>query len=217
MAERTFNTDLQLGGSGRVRGMAVPVLAGDAATKAYADTRFNIPFLVPAAGEHVMTTMGSGSNLTTQAGAAGRMEIHCWTPRATIVTDAIAINVTTAVAAALAKVVVYGSDINGRPDARLGETADIDCSIAGVRTATLALTLIAGVTYWFGIRHSSTATLSAWLASAVPDINGGGPTANARKALRRTLAYGTAAPAAWAYVSSEAVNINPTAVWLRML
>jgi hypothetical protein len=164
----------------------------------------------------VMTTMGSGSNLSTQAGAANRMEIHCFAPRTDLVIDAVSINVTTLIAASLAKVVVYGSDANGRPDARLAETADIDCGIAGVRTATLALSLVAGLTYWFGIRHSAAPTLSAWLATAVPDINGGAPTVNARKGLRRTLTYATAAPANWGYLSTESVNINPTAIWLRM-
>jgi hypothetical protein len=210
------DVEVELAGVGRVRGLGAPLPAGDAVNKQYADGLRDIPFLVPPAGEHVMTTMGSGSNLSTIVGAANRMEIFCWMPRRNLVIDAVSINVTTLIAASLAKVVVYGSDANGWPDARLAETADIDCGVAGVRTTPLALSLVAGQTYWLGLRYSATQTLSAWLATAVPDINGGAPTVNARKGLRRTLTYATAAPANWGYLSTESVNINPTAIWLRM-
>ena len=144
------------------------------------------------------------------------MEIYCFAPRADLVIDAVSINVTTAVAASLAKVVVYGSDANGRPDGKIAESADVDCSTVGNKTVTLALTLTAGVTCWIGIRHSSTASIAAWPGTAVPDINGGAPSTVARKALRRTLAYGTAAPANWGYVSAEGASTNTSAVRLRM-
>ena len=79
----------------------------------------------------------------------------------------------------------------------------------------MALTLRRGVTCWLGIRHSSTATLSAWASTATPDLNGGSPVTTARKVLRRTLAYATAAPASWGYLASE-TNVGPgTAIWLR--
>jgi hypothetical protein len=123
---------------------------------------------VPPAGEHVLTTMGSGTSLTTLAGAAARMDIYPFAPRADLGVDAVSINVTTAVAGALAKVVVYGSDANGRPDSKLGETLDIDCATTGVKTAILSLTLTAGLTYWLGIRHSATPTSMAALRSRPP-------------------------------------------------
>lgn len=37
MAEKTVNTDLNFGGTGRVRGIAAPALPGDAVNKTYAD------------------------------------------------------------------------------------------------------------------------------------------------------------------------------------
>jgi hypothetical protein len=129
--------------------------------------------------------------------------------------DRLGINCTGAVASALAKIAVYTSDANGRPDQRLTETGDLDCSTTGMRLATVSLTLRRGTVYWIGVRHSSTATLSAWAATATPDINGGTIVTTARKVLRRTLNYATAAPASWAFVSSE-INAGPaTAVWMR--
>ncbi len=72
-----------------------------------------------------------------------------------------------------------------------------------------------GITYWIGIRHSSTAILSAWASTATPDLNGGTPVTTARKVLRRTLAYATAAPGTWGYLASE-TNAGPaSAIWLR--
>ena len=64
-------------------------------------------------------------------------------------------------------------------------------------------------------RHSSTATLSAWASTAMPDLNGGASVTTAREVLRRTLAYATAAPGTWGYLASE-TNAGPgTAIWLR--
>jgi hypothetical protein len=95
------------------------------------------------------------------------------------------------------------------------ETGDLGSSTIGAKFATVSLTLRRGTVYWIGIRHNSTATLSAWAATATPDINGGAIVPKARKVLRRTLTFASAAPASWAFVSSE-INAGPaTAVWLR--
>ena len=95
------------------------------------------------------------------------------------------------------------------------ETADLDFSSTGVKSATVALTLRRGTTYWIGIRHSANATLSSWPLAATPDLNGGAPVTTARKVLRRSLAYATAAPATWGFLASE-INAGPAiAIWLR--
>lgn len=175
-----------------------------------------VPFLVPPSGEHVMTSVGAGAATATTAGVANRMEIFPFLPRADLTVDQVAVNVTTAVAGALGKVVIFAADSLGRPDARLFETADLDFGTTGVKSVALSAALLAGVTYWLGLRHSATATVSAWSTSTSPDINGGAPATAARKTLRRTLAYGTAAPAAWGFVSSELSNGQAPAIWLRM-
>ena len=176
----------------------------------------DVPWLTPAAGDYALSTTGAGGAATgTLAGAANRMDLFPFIPRDDITLDRLAVNVTTLIAGALGKIVVYSSDATGRPGPLLLETADLDFSTAGVKAATVALTLRRGVTCWLGIRHSSTATLSAWASTATPDLNGGSPVTTARKVLRRTLAYATAAPASWGYLASE-TNVGPgTAIWLR--
>lgn len=180
------------------------------------DSEESLPWLTPAAGEYMLTTAGAGGAATTTlAGAAGRVDLFPFAARGDIAVTGVAINVTTLVASALAKVVVYDSDTLGRPNALITETADMDCGTAGVRTATASFTLRQGKTYWLGIRHSSTATLSAWASSATPDINGGTPVTTLRKVVRRTLAYATPATSTWGWSSAEINAALGTAIWLK--
>ena len=176
----------------------------------------DVPWISPAAGDYALTTTGAGGAATgVLAGVAGRMDLFPFIPRDDITIDRLSVNVTTLIAAALGKIVLYAADATGRPAALILETGDLDFSTVGLKEATVAQTLRRGITYWIGIRHSSTAILSAWASTASPDLNGGAPVTTARKVLRRTLAYATAAPGTWGYLSSE-TNAGPgTAIWLR--
>ena len=58
----------------------------------------------------------------------------------------------------------------------------------GLKEAIVAQTLRRGISYWIGIRYSSTAILSVWASTATPDLNSGTPETTARKVLRRTSA-----------------------------
>lgn len=182
------------------------------------DGQQDIPFLVPPAGEYVMTTTGSGGgSTTTLAGAASRLDIFPYIPRANLTLDRVATIVTTAVASALGAVVIYSADALGRPADLILETGDLDYSTTGTKSLAVSLLLLLqGRTYWVGVRHSSTATLSCWLASSTPDLNGGQPSQTARKVLRRSVTWGTPAPATWGFTASEITAAGASAVWLRM-
>lgn len=174
-----------------------------------------IPFVAPTSGDYVLTTIGAGGATGTLAGAADRVDIFPFIPRADLSIDRLAVNVTTAVAASLGKIVLYASNASGQPAGLLTETGNLDFSTIGVKEATVALTLRKGVTYWIGVRHSSTATLSAWAAAATPDLTVNAPTTQFRKVLRRTVTFASAAPNPWTYVSSETANAVATAIWLQ--
>ena len=105
--------------------------------------------------------------------------------------------VTTLIAAALGKIVLYAADATERPASLFLETGDLDFSTVGLKEATLSQTLRRSITYRIGIRHPSTAILSVWASTATPDLNGGTPVTTARKVLRRTLTYATAASGTW--------------------
>lgn len=181
------------------------------------DGQGDIPFLLPPSGEVILTTTGAGgTTLGGQAGVSGRCDIFPFLPRADLTIDRLMVNCTTAVAGALARILLYGADAQGRPDALLMEGDDLDLSTTGVKSTTVALTLPRGRTVWLGLRHSSTATLSAWAVTATADINGGTlPATTARKILRRAVAWPGSAPATWAWNAAELHSNPATAIWLR--
>ena len=184
----------------------------------FLDGQQDIPFMLPPAGEIVTTSAGLGSStLGTSAGAADRIEIFPFMVRADFAFDRVLVNCTTGVAGAIARVLFYASDANGRPTTLLGESPDLDCGTAGVKTGILALTLRQGRTVWVGLRTSSTAVVSAWPPSGTPDLNGGtSPLTAARKLLRRTVAWTAPAPATWGYSAAELGSAAPPAIWLRV-
>ena len=175
------------------------------------------PFLIPVSGDYVLTTAGAAGAATgTIAGNANRISLFPWMPKATVICNGAAVNCTVGVASAVGKFVVYTSDAFGRPDQLLFETADVDLSTAGVKTATITQTFYRGQTYWLGFRHGSTATISTWTGATTPDINGGSPVTTAVKTLQRSLTYATAAPTSWVFTSTE-INANAApAIWLKI-
>lgn len=182
------------------------------------DAQGDVPFMVPPAGDLIATTTNAASAVTTTlAGAAGRIDLFPFLPRADVVIDRVTVNCTTAVAGALARVTLYASDAFGRPSTLITESTDIDLALAGARTATIATALRQGRPIWVGLRTSSTATISAWSGSATPDINGGTtPQTTLRKILRRTLAYAGPAPSTWGFTTGEISSSVAPAVWLRL-
>ena len=196
------------------RGQLMARIAGQSRVM---DEQADIPCLVPPAGEYAATTMGSGGATTVLSGAAGRIDIFPYIPGADLEANAFGVNCTTAVAGALCKLVVYDALPNGTPGSLLLETGTADLATVGNKVLTASLTLYRGRTYWLGVRHSSTASLSAWALQATPDINGGTTmTTTARKTLRRTVTFTTAAPATWTYSAAEINAAVATAIWLRI-
>ncbi|MEI6801077.1 MAG: hypothetical protein WCO04_17965 [Pseudomonadota bacterium] len=175
-----------------------------------------LPWLTPALGEYMAPTVSSNGANGTYQQPTNEIRLFPFTARADTPIRGLAVVVTAGAAASVAKCVVYDSDANGRPNALLVETADVDCSTTGTKTATVALTLRRGQTYWLGSRHNGTANVSVWPASATPDINGGSASPTPRKSLARGLAYGTAAPATWGWTAAELFAGYPIAVWLMV-
>jgi len=182
------------------------------------DAQSDIATLIPPVGELIMTVTGSGGgSIGTLTGAAGRVDLFPYVARADALIDRLIVNCTTLAAGALGKIVVYSADASGRPDALVLETGDLDLGSLGTKSATVSWTQRQGRTYWIGFRNSATATISAWGLSATPDLNGGTAIATtARKVLRRTSTYATAAPTTWGYLGTEINAAQAPAIWLRV-
>lgn len=129
-----------------------------------------------------------GSASGTLAAAANRIDLAPYYTSVSLPIDRIGVAVSTAVAASLAKVVIYSSDASGWPDILLYESADLDCSTTGMKEATLSFTFNSGTQYWVGVHTNSTQTLrTVAVASAVNLGLTSSSAANYATILRRTL------------------------------
>jgi hypothetical protein len=103
---------------------------------------------------------------TASALAANRMYTAPFIPAQTITSSNLYINCTTTVAGALARILIY-SDLNGRPNTKLYESANLDLSTLGLKTANVTFNFVVGTTYWLTLHSSSTAQISH-----IPAANG---------------------------------------------
>jgi hypothetical protein len=116
--------------------------------------------LVPLASGQSTTSSISGFALTNNlAGVANRIVTYPFIPNRTITSSSLYLNITTAVASSNARILIY-SNLNGLPNTKLYESANLDCSTTGFKTATTTFTFTAGTTYWLAIHSSSTQTFS---------------------------------------------------------
>jgi hypothetical protein len=150
-------------------------------------------------------------------GAANQTDLSPYYSNGDLTIDRIGCGVSTAVAGALFKIVIYGSNAAGWPDALLYESADLSAAAAAFSEATLSFTFAAGVRYWVGIRKSSTASFRTVPTSSC--LNLGLLSNNATSyasILRRTLPYAAPAPANWGFVGADrAANITPPSIRFR--
>jgi hypothetical protein len=173
-------------------------------------------WLTPVAGDHVATALSSSSPPSVVLQPANTLRLYPFTSPADIDVRGLSIFVSTPTTAALTRLVIYDADAYGRPNALVIEPAAVDCSTAGVKTASVNLTFQRGQTYWLGARLNLAVALLSWQGSATPDINGGAPTSGLRKSVIRALAYGTTLPSPWNWSASEISGFAPTAIWLKL-
>jgi hypothetical protein len=164
--------------------------------------------------------LGNSANavaLTTQAQVANRTVIAPYVPAYDMTIDQVGISVSTLLAGANAKVVIFASDSNGRPTTLLRETANLSAAAAATVFASITpLAMTAGTKYWLGIRASGTFTLRTLAVAAIPSLSYTG-VANpvAQTALIRTETF--ANPASdWVYASSQHSNALVPLILMRV-
>ena len=101
----------------------------------------------------------ASQGLATTATILNRLYAVPFIPNQNITTSALYMNVTTLGAGALAQILIY-SDLNGLPNTKLYESANLDCSTTGIKTATTTFNFVAGTTYWLSIHASAVFTIS---------------------------------------------------------
>ena len=103
----------------------------------------------------------NGAGLNTTAGTANRMTLIPYIPNVSFTSASLYMNVSTLLLTANARILIY-SDVNNVPTTKLYESANLDCSTIGIKTATTAFSFVAGTTYWLAVHSSSTPTYSAY-------------------------------------------------------
>jgi len=92
--------------------------------------------------------------VTTTTLAVNNLRCFPFIPMKSFTIVSYSIEVTTAVASSNMRVLFYDS-LNGLPNAKLHESANIDSSTIGVKTVTQAYTFNAGTTYWLCVQSSA--------------------------------------------------------------
>ena len=107
----------------------------------------------PRTGQAIAPIIGGGG-LASGFATANRLTAQPFIPANTFTCSNLFLNVSNFGAGALARILIY-SDLNGLPNTKLYESANLDCGTNGIKTATTSFTFTAGVTYWI-CTHAST-------------------------------------------------------------
>jgi hypothetical protein len=102
----------------------------------------------------------TATGINSVAAQAGRLTSLPFIPAQTFTCSNLYINVVAFQLTALARILIY-SDVDGIPTTKLYESADLDCSTNGQKTATTSFTFTQGTTYWLTIFAGGTPSLSA--------------------------------------------------------
>jgi hypothetical protein len=173
----------------------------------------------PLTGRFVTPCAITALAVGTLAGAAGRVDIAFAPARPyAMAFDQMVVEVTTLIAAALGRIVVYSCDADGWPDALLYESADLDFSTLGAKTGA-GFTFAANTPYWVGLHHSSTAAIRAIAVGALTPLDigvGSGTNTQAGLLRRDSQTYGNGAPNPFGYPTGTGyVAMNQTAPLVR--
>jgi hypothetical protein len=141
-------------------------------------------------GIHAIVPLSTGSyyapvitavGVTNTSTVASRMFLYPFIPSANVTIANLTINVLTPTTGALARILIY-SDLSGRPNTKIFESADLNCATGGIKTAAYAFTFIAGTRYWLcyhsgasvpaGLAHFSQAAMYSFISNIGTPVNG---------------------------------------------
>ena len=157
---------------------------------------------------------GTSTNFATYTNNI--IKLHPYISNYTYTTSSIGIQILTPQTGANTRILIY-SDSLSKPNTKLYESATIDCSTGGIKTAITSFTFTAGVVYWIGFQNSFTTTsasISSLTSSNLPPFRGDA-TANAAYIGYQTSAYSLgSAPTTMGAVTLD--NTNYILLWLTI-
>lgn len=177
----------------------------------------------PISGGYFHTGVNANS-LTTQSGASNRLEISPWVCNSDVTVDQIGTYVTVSGSTSY-RLVIYDATSTGMPNNLIWQSASITPSTSTTYFFEVPpggnYTFVYGQIYWLGIHWelSTSGThraLSATSCQSIGLISVAG--SQGATALRRTVTYGSGAPASWGAASvAELVQITPVAFIMRAM
>lgn len=129
-------------------------------------------------GIHAILPLASGGKTSVALNAGGqtstsqtntRLYSYPFIPNQSITTSDLYIFCTGLQIGALGRILIY-SDSNGLPTTKLYESADLDLSTTGTKTATTTFNFVAGTRYWLTYHAQGTANISVINTSALISI-----------------------------------------------
>jgi hypothetical protein len=168
-------------------------------------------FIIPSSANWsnpMVNSFISNENFITLITNANRITAYPFIPFNTITSTALVIACVSGVASALGRVAIY-SNLNGNPNTRLYQSADLDLSTSGDKTVTTAFTFTAGTTYWLAFHVSTAVTMRAIPSTAMIPVFSNSSQIYSHYYQGR--AFGSGAPATFSpdtYNVGNVVNIN---------
>lgn len=120
------------------------------------------------------TSMGISSQVNATGPSpitmvANQIYAYPFIPNKTVTSVSLRIQVQTIGAGVNARILIY-SDNNGVPNTKIYESANLDCSTVGIKTAATAQTFTAGTKYWLAVQSSGVTSLSGIVPAALMPI-----------------------------------------------
>lgn len=150
----------------------------------------------------IYSNIPNGSSNSTTPMSTNLIYIMPFKPAQTFTTSNIFVNVSVLGAGVNARILLYShSATNGLPDTKIYESANLDCSTTGVKTATTAQTFTAGTTYWLGLHTSGVVTFAGVVVASLIQIGVDSTTAQ-YTSISRSVAFGSA-PSTWGTTGTQ--------------
>jgi hypothetical protein len=160
---------------------------------------------------------GTASTIIT--GAANRIELAPYYTSTAFTADQLGVNVTTATAGGLGRIVIYATGADGWPSTLLFEgTISVDMATTGYSFHTEDFAFARGTQYWVGVHVNSIARYSGLNLGSAVNLGLLSASTNTYAAiLRKTITYASGAPATWNYVNADRIaNAAPPSVRMRV-
>lgn len=112
----------------------------------------------PITGQSVSAVI-SANTFSGSSAVNNRLLAYPFIPARTFTCSALYMSCQIQQAGALARILIY-SNLNNLPNTKLFESANLDLSTTGIKTAATTFTFEAGTTYWLALHNQGTATLT---------------------------------------------------------